>query len=231
MWTVILCGGKGTRAHPHTLEVPKPLLEVDGRPVLAHVLQIYARQGARRFVLAAGYKADLIAEFAEGLPSDWEVEVVDTGADTGTAARIWQARRYLPERFFATYGDGLANVDLPSLLSFHESAGGAATITTVPLPSQYGVVGSAGDGRVIEFVEKPRLADHWINGGFFVMDSTVFENWAGDDLEQQVLPGLAAAGQLYAYRHEGFWGSLDTYKDAVELSALAAGGDPPWLRF
>ena len=228
--TVILCGGKGTRAYPHTTEVPKPLLEVAGRPVLLHVMEIYAEQGFRSFVLSAGFKADMIRRFAEGLPSGWEVEVVDTGEETNTGGRVIGVREQVGETFFATYSDGLGDVDLAALLAFHRGHAGAATLTTVPLPSQYGTIDHADDGRVESFREKPTLRDHWINGGFFVFDARVFELWQGEDLEREVLPAIGAAGQLYAYRHQGFWKSMDTYKDAVDLTALATGGRIPWAR-
>lgn len=227
--TVILCGGKGTRAYPHTLEVPKPLLEVGGRPILSHVMEIYARQGVRRYVLAGGYKIDMIRTFAGSLPTEWEVTVVDTGEDTNTASRIWRCRDLVTERFFATYGDGLSDVDLRALLQSHVASGAPATITTVPLPSQYGTVSTNQAGRVVEFREKPLLFDHWINGGFMVFEPTVFAAWKGEDLEREVLPSLAASGLLHAYRHHGFWKSMDTYKDAVELSTLAAAEVPPWM--
>jgi glucose-1-phosphate cytidylyltransferase len=228
MVTVVLCGGKGTRAYPHTLEVPKPLLDVAGQPVLRHVLEIYARQGVRRYVLAAGYKIDMIRDFAGSLPTGWDVTVLDTGEDSGTGTRILRCRDLLDTRFFATYGDGLADIGLGALLDFHEAHGAKATVTTVPLPSQYGTVDTDGSGRILEFKEKPRLFDHWINGGFFVMEPAVFDDWGGPDLEQDVLPALTRAGELWAYRHTGFWRSMDTYKDAVELTALAASELPPW---
>lgn len=227
--TLILCGGRGTRAYPHTVEVPKPLLDVAGQPILRHVMEIYACQGARRFVLAGGYKIDMIRAFAQLLPSEWEVEVVDTGEDANTGTRILRCRDLLTERFFATYGDGVGNVDLQALERWHVAQGGLATITTVPLPSQYGTVSTDEASRVVEFKEKPRLLDHWINGGFMVFEPSVFEVWAGDDLEKQVLPTLADSGLLYAYRHGGFWKSMDTYKDAVDLSRIAAEDPPPWM--
>jgi glucose-1-phosphate cytidylyltransferase len=229
--TVVLCGGRGTRAYPHTLEVPKPLLDVAGQPVLRHVLGIYSQQGFRRFVLAAGYKAEMIREFAAKLPEDWDVRVVDTGVDANTGTRIIACRDLLKETFFATYGDGLGNVDLHALLQYHREAGGAATITTVPLPSQYGTVDIDAGGRVSRFQEKPRLFDHWINGGFFVMEPRVFDNWAGEDLEKEVLPALAGCGDLRAYKHSGFWKSMDTYKDAVDLTRLAETDQPPWMAY
>jgi glucose-1-phosphate cytidylyltransferase len=229
--TVILCGGRGTRAYPLTVEVPKPLLEVAGRPVLRHVMELYAEQGWQRFVLAAGFKAELIREFADGLPPGWDVEVVDTGEDTNTGGRILRCREYVEDVFFATYADGLADIDLQALAAFHGSHPGAATLTTVPLPSQYGTIDCDADGRVGNFREKPVLADHWINAGFFVFDTAVFDGWEGEDLEREVLPGLGRRGELFAYRHHGFWKSMDTYKDALELTKLCGEGHPPWTRF
>ncbi len=228
MQTLILCGGKGTRAHPHTLEVPKPLLKVGEWPILRHVMDIYARQGFCEFVLAAGYRAPLVGEFAGDLPGRWDVEVVDTGEDTGTAGRIVACRGRLGPTFMATYGDGLGSVDLQALLGFHRAHGGAVTVTAVPLPSPYGTLEWDEAGRVRRFREKPRLPDHWINAGFFVIERRSLAHWSGDDLEGDVLPALAAAGELYVYRHSGFWRSMDTYKDALELTALCAEGDGPW---
>ncbi|MHB8468051.1 MAG: sugar phosphate nucleotidyltransferase [Acidimicrobiales bacterium] len=228
MRTVILCGGKGTRAYPYTTDLPKPLLEVADRPVLEHVMAIYADQGHRDFILAAGFRVDLIEEFAAGLSSEWRVEVADTGEDTNTGARLAKVRDRAGDPFFVTYGDGLGDVDLTDLLAFHASHSGAATVTTVPLPSQYGTVESDIDGRVHRFREKPSLDDRWINAGFLTISQRAFDHWVGDDLEREVLPALALAGELYAYRHGGFWKSMDTYKDALDLTALCAGGSPPW---
>ena len=231
MQTLILCGGRGTRAYPHTVEVPKPLLEVAARPVLHHVMEIYARQGFTDFVLAAGYKAELIEAFAAGLPAAWSVTVVDTGEDTNTAGRIAGCRHLLADRFLVTYGDGLGDIDLHELVAFHDAHDGSATLTSVPLPSPYGTIeADEATGRVARFQEKPRLDDHLINAGFFVFDEAVFDHWAGDDLEREVLPLLGAAGELYAYCHRGFWRSMDTYKDALELTALCEAGRPPWER-
>jgi glucose-1-phosphate cytidylyltransferase len=228
MKTVILCGGKGTRAYPHTVDVPKPLLYVGGRPVLSHVMEIYANQGFRDFVLAAGYKRELIESWAISADASWVVEVVDTGEDTNTGARVARVADQMDDTFFVTYADGLGDVDLHALLAFHASHPGCATVTTVPLPSQYGTLVLDDDGRIAEFREKPRLPDHPINAGFFVFDRRAFDHWDGDDLERDVLPALGAAGELYAYRHDGFWKSMDTHKDSRELSSLFVNGRGPW---
>ena len=227
MRTVILCGGKGPRARPETETVPKPLLEVGRRPVVRHVMDIYAAQGFTEFVLAAGYRADLISAFAHSLPEEWEVEVVDSGEDAGTAERVSACLDRLDETFFVTYADGLADVDLPRLLGFHRAHGGSATVTAIPLPSPFGTLSYDEQGQVSGFFEKPRLSDHRINGGFFVFDRSAFAE-PGEDLEREVLPKLAERGLLYAFDHLGFWRSLDTYKDAIELSTLCEKGEPPW---
>lgn len=228
MRTLILCGGKGTRAYPRTLEVPKPLLEVGGRPVLGHVMDIYASQGFSDFVLAAGFKRELIESFADTLSSEWKVEVRDTGEETNTGGRVAVCAPEMGDTYFVTYSDGLGDVDLSALLEFHDWHGGCATMTTVPLPSQYGTVETSAGGRVVEFREKPRLADHWINAGFFVLDQRATQWFEGDDFEREVLPALGSAGELFANRHHGFWRSMDTYKDSLELSALCVDGAPPW---
>jgi glucose-1-phosphate cytidylyltransferase len=212
------------------------LLDVAGAPILRHVMGIFAAQGHTDFVLAAGFMAEMIDEFAATLPSSWSVDVIDTGVETNTAKRLVMCRDVLGDPFFATYGDGLADIDLGALVAFHGSHGGAATVTAVPLRSQYGTLEVGDGGQVQRFKEKPLLDDHWINGGFFVFDERVFEQWAGDDLEREVLPALARNGELFAYHHRGFWRSMDTYKDALELSALCGDGDaahgriPPWTR-
>jgi glucose-1-phosphate cytidylyltransferase len=231
--TIILCGGRGTRAYPHTVEVPKPLMEVAGRPIVRHVMDIYAGQGFTSFVLAAGFAAESVRDFATTVPSEWQVQVVDTGEDTHKGDRVVAVRHLVRGTFFVTYADGVGNVDLRVLLDFHGSHDGSATVTTVPLPSQYGTLDTDDSGRVLGFAEKPQLPDHWINAGFMVMDEDVFEGWTGD-LEDDVFPALAHAGRLYAYRHDGFWKSLDTYKDSLDLDSIARRaaaehGQPPWL--
>src|SRR3954469_25526301 len=170
MRTVILCGGRGTRAWPATAEIPKPMLEVGGRPVLQHVMEIYARQGFTDFTLATGYKGDVIADWARTLTGEWSVDCLDTGAEADTGERLRACAERLGGTFFATYGDGLGNVDVAATLRCHRAHDGGATVTVVPLPSQYGTIDADEQGRVVAFREKPLLRDHWINARFFVLD-------------------------------------------------------------
>jgi glucose-1-phosphate cytidylyltransferase len=224
---VILCGGRGTRLQERTQEIPKPLVEIGGRPILWHVMQIYAAQGLRRFVLCTGYKGELIARhpWPEGL----EVECVDTGPDTPTGGRVHRARDHTaPGRFHLTYADGVADIDLAALERFHERHGGLATMTVVRPELQFGVTELGADGRVTGFQEKPR-SEHWVNGGFLVLEPGALGYLADDSvLEREPLERLAADGRLHAFRHEGFWDCMDTYKDAVLLNDLWESGRAPW---
>jgi glucose-1-phosphate cytidylyltransferase len=228
---VILCGGRGTRLRERTESVPKALVEIGGRPILWHVIQIYAAQGFERFLLATGYMGEAVEEFvaAERWPDGVSVECVDTGLDTPTGGRIARlAERLAGEAFCATYADGVADVDLDALLDFHRGHGEAATLTVVRPHLQWGVAELAEDDRVAGFVEKPR-SEHWINGGFlcFEPEALAYVD-EGSVLEREPLQRLAADGRLRAFRHEGFWDCMDTYKDAVLLNDLWAGGKAPW---
>ena len=228
---VILCGGRGTRLQEHTRTIPKALVEIGGRPILWHVVRIYAAQGLRRFVLATGHLGEQIDEFVDSGPWDEEVEVecVQTGADTPTGARIKRvADRLDGGPFCATYADGVADIDLHALVNFHRRHGDTATMTVVRPLSQFGVAQIDGDGLVTGFEEKPRL-DHWVNGGFFCFEPEVLDLLTDESvLEQDPLRRLAAEGRLRAYRHDGFWDCMDTYKDAVTLNDLWADGSAPW---
>ena len=227
----ILCGGRGTRLREHTESIPKALVEIGGRPILWHIVRIYASQGFRRALLCTGYKGELIEEFAaaEDWPAGFEVRCVDTGADTPTGGRLLRAREHVADgTFCATYGDGVADVDLAALVAHHRAEGALATLTVVRPHLQFGIVELDGDHRVAGFAEKPR-SEHWINGGFFCFEPGVFDYL--DDasvLEREPLERLAADGQLRAYRHTGFWDCMDTYKDAVLLDDLWTDGRAPW---
>jgi len=227
---VILCGGRGTRLRERTESVPKALVEIGGRPILWHVIQIYAAQGFDRFLLATGYMGEAVEEFvaAERWPDGVRVECVDTGLDTPTGARVHAlGERLEGQRFCATYADGVADVDLRALLEFHGEQGALATVTVVRPNLQWGVAELAGDA-VSGFVEKPR-SEHWINGGFFCFEPGVLDYLGTDSvLERKPLSRLADDGQLRAYRHEGFWDCMDTYKDAVVLNDLWTAGRAPW---
>jgi glucose-1-phosphate cytidylyltransferase len=225
---LILCGGRGIRAWPGTAELPKPMLTVGDRPILRHVMDIYANQGVTDFVLAAGYRHEAITEYAGRLPADWTAEVIHTGEDTDTGDRVIGCLDRMSARFFLTYGDGLGNVDLTALVACHEEHDAGATVTVVPLPSQYGTLEVSTEDRVTDFREKPVLADHLINAGFFVVEKAALPR-AGASLERDILPDLGRSGALFVYRHSGFWRSMDTYKDVLELEELATREGTPWL--
>lgn len=228
---VILCGGRGTRLQEHTRSIPKPLVEIGGRPILWHVMQIYLAQGFRRFLLLTGYKGEQVEAFAaaESWPAGTEVKCLATGEDTPTGGRIHLAAQELGGvPFCATYADGVANIDLAALLQYHQHHGAAATMTVVQPELQFGVAELNGDGVVRGFVEKPR-SEHWVNGGFFCFEPALLDVLAVDSvLEREPLARLASRGELRAYRHEGFWDCMDTYKDAVVLNDLWAQGRAPW---
>ena len=226
---VILCGGKGTRMREGEPTVPKPLVEVGDRPILWHVMSLYAAQGHERFLLLTGHGADQIESFAACLPTAWAVTCLDTGADTPTGGRVARAaERVAGGPFHLTYADGVADIDLGALVAFHHEHGGAATVTVVRPRSPWGVAHLGSGGRVEGFEEKPPLQS-WVNGGFFVMDPRALDAIGHDDvLERRPLETLAAAGELFAYRHEGFWDCMDTYKDTLLLNDLWRSGTAPW---
>jgi glucose-1-phosphate cytidylyltransferase len=252
MKAVILAGGLGTRLREETEFRPKPMVEIGGKPIMWHIMKIYAHYGITEFVVCAGYKGGVIKEYFlnyEALSNDytirlgardslefhgshseskWEVTVVDTGHGTETGGRVKLVEPFVGgDRFMVTYGDGLADVDVRALLDFHESHGRLATMTTVRPFSRFGVVEIGPDGDVFSFREKPRYED-WVNGGFFVFEREVFDYLdMGHILEREPLQALAKDGQLKAYRHDGFWQPMDTHREFTMLNDLWI-HDAPW---
>jgi glucose-1-phosphate cytidylyltransferase len=229
----ILAGGSGTRLSEETDLLPKPMVEIGGRPILWHVMSIYARAGFREFLVACGYKGERIRRYFQdrAQPEGWKVDLVDTGLDTMTGGRILRLRPEIGEAtFMATYGDGLADLDAGELFAFHREHGKLATVTAVRPPSRFGALALEGD-RVREFSEKPQAGEGWINGGFFVFEPGVFEYLAGDAtiLEREPLERLARDGEFMAFRHAGFWQPMDTLREKRILEELAASGHAPWL--
>jgi glucose-1-phosphate cytidylyltransferase len=231
MLVAILCGGRGTRLQEHSPEVPKPLVEIGGHPILWHVIQIYAARGHRQFLLLCGYRGEQIEAFARETywPEGVEVRCADTGVDTPTGGRLWRVREELADGpFLATYADGVADIDLAALRARHEAAGTLAAVTVVRPQLPFGVALLDAEDRVAGFHEKPR-AEQWVNGGFFSMRPGALDYLSEDSvLEREPLERLAADGELAAFRHEGFWACMDTYKDAVALDDLWVAGEAPW---
>jgi glucose-1-phosphate cytidylyltransferase len=229
----ILCGGRGTRLQQRTPLTPKALVEIGGRPILWHVIRIYIEQGFREFTLLTGYLAGAIRAFAEETdwPADVTVRCLETGLDTPTGGRIHRAlaQDALGDgEFCLTYADGVADLDLTALVAAHRRSGLAATVTVVRPELQFGVVDIDGEGIVRGFVEKPR-SERWVNGGFFCLSPAIADVLSDDAvLEREPLAQLARRGQLRAFRHEGFWDCMDTYKDAMLLNDLWDSGRAPW---
>ncbi len=231
MKTVILCGGRGTRLGEHGVSIPKALIEIGERPVLWHLMKLYAHHGLRDFVLCLGYLGDSIERyFLEHRHEDWRITFAQTGLDTNTGGRVKRIQHHIgdDDLFCVTYGDGLADLDLHALIEFHRRHGKLATLAAVHPRSNYGLIKLDDRNAVIEFEEKPVMKE-WINGGFFVFDRRVFD-YLDDDcvLEREPLQRLARQRQLIAYQHTGFWKCMDTYKDNVEFNQLWDDGQAEW---
>ncbi len=252
MKTVILAGGMGTRLSEETQVRPKPMIEIGGKPILWHIMSIYAAYGYYNFVVACGYKgesikeyfcnfhlhnADLTVNLSTGKKQldnqrapEWTVSLCDTGPDTQTGGRIKRLTSWIgKETFFMTYGDGVGNVDIDKLLKFHRAHGKLATVTAVRPPARFGQFNFDGD-RVVEFSEKPQTGEGWINGGFMVLEPQVLEYIANDEIafEREPMSMLADDGQLVAYRHEGFWQPMDTLREKHLLEGLWKSEQAPW---
>ncbi len=252
MKAVILAGGLGTRLSEETETRPKPMVEIGGRPILWHIMQIFSAYGIKEFVICLGYKGYVIKEYflnyrlhlsdvtvdvGKGAveyhrsgAEDWRVSLIETGDATMTGGRLKRVQNYLGDGdFFMTYGDGVADIDLTKLLAFHKAHGKLATVTAVFPPGRYGALELL-DRRVDSFREKPAGDGASINGGFFVLSPKVIDYIEGDSTvwEQQPLEGLARGGELYAFPHDGFWQAMDTLRDKRHLEELWTKGQAPW---
>jgi glucose-1-phosphate cytidylyltransferase len=252
MKTVILAGGLGTRLAEETDLRPKPMVEIGGRPILWHILRHYSAHGFKEFIIALGYKSEVVKRFfldyadlmgnlsinlGQGhihkhsyQGEDWIVHLVDTGLETNTGGRVRRLQPWLQDQpFLLTYGDGVSNVDLNALLQFHRSNGCMATVTAVRPPARFGGIVFDGD-QVSQFTEKPQIGEGWINGGFMVCEPDIFPFLKGDasNLERDALEPLAARRQLAAFRHDGFWQCMDTLRDKRLLDQLWQEGRAPW---
>jgi len=248
----ILAGGMGTRIQEETVVRPKPMVEIGGKPSLWHVMNIYAAHGFQEFVVALGYKGDVIKDYFlnlytlhndltvdlasgktkvhHGRQPDWRVHLVDTGPNTMTGGRIKRLGSWVgQETFMATYGDGVGDVPIREVLGFHRAHGKLATVTGVRPPTRFGGL-QVENGRMVQFVEKPHGGEGWVNGGFFVFEPKVLDYIDGDDtsLELAPLERLTADGQLMAFQHRGFWQPMDTLRDKQLLEALWSSGKAPW---
>lgn len=257
MKVVILCGGKGSRLREETEYRPKPMVPIGGRPILWHIMKLYAHHGHRDFVLCLGYKGDMIRDYFRNYlwqtgavtltlgqtptvefhdrhdEEDWRVTLADTGEETMTAGRIKRIERFIGDDadFLLTYGDGVGDVDIGAAIAFHRSHGKALTVTAVHPPGRFGEMGLAAGDRVSEFNEKPQAEGGWINGGFFVANRRVFEYLGDSDammFEQNPIRAIAADGELMAFRHGGFWHPMDTFAEFTFLNGLWAKGQAPW---
>ena len=227
---VILCGGFGTRISEYTDTIPKPMIEVGGKPILWHIMKMYSKYDYNNFVVALGYKGEIIKKYFSNLNEKWNIELVDTGQDTMTGGRIKRLQSFIGnETCMLTYGDGLADINLKKLLTFHKSHGKMVTVTAVHPPARFGAIQVEGN-LVKSFKEKVRMNEGWINGGFLVIEPKFF-NLIKDDstyLEREPLEKAAENGDMFAYKHEGFWHCMDTKRDKDNLEELYSKG-APWL--
>jgi glucose-1-phosphate cytidylyltransferase len=253
MKAIILAGGFGTRLSEETILRPKPMVEIGGKPILWHIMNIYAAHGIDEFIIALGYKGDVIKEYFlnfyalnndvsidlsrgettihDGNQPKWRVHLVDTGLNTQTAGRLKRLHDWLgeDETFMFTYGDGVADLDIKALLAFHKAHGKLATVTTVRTPARFGRIAFE-DDRVTEFYEKPQTSEGWINGGYYVLNRKVIDYIEDDETiwERDPIEQLTHDSQLMGYRHYGFWSCMDTLKEKNFLEDLWRSGKPPW---
>jgi glucose-1-phosphate cytidylyltransferase len=231
MKAVILAGGYGTRISEESHLKPKPMIEIGGKPILWHIMKIYSSYGINDFVICCGYKAEIIKKYFQSFTSEpWNIELVDTGLDTMTGGRIKRIQNYIDDTFCLTYGDGVSDVNIQELISFHKSKQSVATLTAIHPPERFGVLDISGE-YVTEFHEKHRGESSWINGGFFVFEPKIFDYLQDGDstiLERTPLETLAKEENLTAFKHNGFWYPMDTLRDKKYLENLWTNGDAHW---
>lgn len=231
MKVILLAGGLGTRLSEHTNTIPKPMVEIGGKPILCHIMDIYARYNHKNFYIALGYKGEIIKKYFSKISKEWKINLIDTGQKTMTGGRVKRLKEVIGnETCMLTYGDGLADINLNDLLSFHKSHGKLVTVSAVRPPARFGAIKLDGD-RVTSFKEKSHLGEGWINGGFFVIEPKFFDFIEGDAtfLEREPLERAAREKELFAYKHSGFWQCMDTKRDKDNLEEIYIKG-PPWLR-
>ena len=230
MKAVILAGGYGTRISEESHLKPKPMIEIGGKPILWHILKIYSKYDINQFVICCGYKGEKIKEYFGNLDSTlWDIQLVDTGLDTMTGGRLKRIQDHVDDTFCVTYGDGLSDIDINRLISFHKEKKSLVTLTAVHPPERFGVLNLSGD-YVTEFHEKHSGQSSWINGGFFVFEPGIFD-YLQDDLtilEKTPLETLAKEKKLTAFKHNGFWYSMDTLRDKKHLENLWFSNNAPW---
>ena len=222
MKVIILAGGLGTRLSEYTKTIPKPMIKINGKPLLLHIMEHYSKYGHKDFYIALGYKGEIIKNFFNKKFYDWNINLIDTGSKTMTGGRLKRIKKFIgKETFMMTYGDGLSNVNLKKLLNFHKKNKKLVTLTAVRPPARFGVLQLDGD-NVSYFKEKSKLDENWINGGFFVMKPDFFKSIKNDTtfLEREPLENAAKKGQLTAFKHEGFWQCMDTKKDKDTLTKI-----------
>ena len=230
MEVVILCGGKGTRLGEHTDKIPKPMVEIGGKPILWHIMKIYASHGFNDFVLCLGYKGECIRDYFSKNDESWNVNLVDTGEESSKSDRLKMIKEYITEdRFLVAYGDDVSDVDISKVVEYNKEKDKIVTLTALPLYSQFGIVEMNKDNEVIQFNEKPRLDNYWFNGGFFVFKKEIFDYLDEGELENEVFEKLAAENQIVAYKHDGFWKCMNTLKDCQELNKLWNEGKAKWI--
>ena len=232
MKVVILAGGFGTRLSEYTDTIPKPMVPIGGKPIIEHIMEIYAYYGHKEFYIALGYKGDVIKQYFKNFKKDWKINLIDTGSDTFTGGRLKRLQKYLlNEPFMLTYGDGLSNINITELIKFHQTHKKMVTISAVRPPARFGSLSLKGDD-VVKFKEKTQLGESWINGGFFVINPKFLEFIEGDNtvLESKPLEKVTDLKEIRAFKHEGFWQCMDHKLDKDLLDGMVKDNKAPWIK-